>query len=133
MAKLNLNEIIHGSLVNSTHQKTIEFKHNGKTETVDIVIKQLPYAMTEPLFTRLNKGEDVVADWIAAALVDDDGKTYLTKKQVAANFTQALAAAVFNTSRGLHRLNSSKIISYQIRHCTTYKANKNRVETSYRA
>ena len=103
MSKLNLNEIIQGSLVNSTHPKTIEFKHNGKTETVDIVIKQLPYAVTEPLFARLNKGEDVVADWIAAALVDDDGKTYLTKKQVAANFTQALAAAVFNTILGIEK------------------------------
>ena len=49
MAKLNLNEIIEGSLVNSVHQKTIEFKHNGKIETVDIALKQLPYAVTEPL------------------------------------------------------------------------------------
>ncbi|AUC05492.1 hypothetical protein BVG18_00315 [Acinetobacter lwoffii] len=103
MAKLNLNEIIQGSLVNSTHPKTIEFKHNGKTETVDIVLKQLPYAITEPLFTRLNKGEDVVAEWIAAALVDDDGKTYLTKKQVAANFTQTLASAVFNAILGIEK------------------------------
>lgn len=103
MAKLNLNEIIQGSLVNSVHQKTIEFKHNGKTETVDIVIKQLPYAVTEPLFNRLNKGEDVVAEWIAAALVDDEGKTYLTKKQVASNFTQALASAVFNAILGIEK------------------------------
>ena len=103
MAKLNLNEIIQGSLISEVHNKTVEFKHFGKTESVEISIKQLPYAVTEPLFTRLNKGEDVVADWIAAALVDDDGKTYLTKKQVAANFTQALAAAVFNTILGIEK------------------------------
>lgn len=103
MAKLNLNEIIQGSLVNSTHPKTIEFKHNGKVETVDIVLKQLPYAITEPLFNRLNKGDDVVAEWIAASLVDDDGKPYLTKKQVAENFTQTLAAAVFNAILGIEK------------------------------
>lgn len=103
MAKLNLNEIIQGSLVNSVHQKTIEFKHNGKIETVDIALKQLPYAVTEPLFSRLNKGEDVVSEWIAAALVDDEGKTYLTKKQVAANFTQTLASAVFNAILGIEK------------------------------
>ena len=103
MAKLNLNEIIHGSLVNSTHPKTIEFKHNGKTETVDIVIKQLPYAVTEPLFTRLNKGEDVVSEWIAAAVVDENGKPYLTKKQVSANFTQTLASAIFNAILGIEK------------------------------
>ena len=100
---MNLNEIIQGSLISEIHNKTVEFKHFGKTESVEISIKQLPYAVTEPLFTRLNKGEDVVADWIAAALVDDDGKTYLTKKQVAANFTQALAAAVFNTILGIEK------------------------------
>ena len=95
--------VINSIIKVNIYPKTIEFKHNGKTETVDIVIKQLPYAVTEPFFTRLNKGEDVVADWIAAALVDDDGKTYLTKKQVAANFTQALAAAVFNTILGIEK------------------------------
>ena len=103
MAKLNLNEIIQGSLVNSTHPKTIEFKHNGKTETVDIVIKQLPYAVTEPLFARLNKGEDVVSEWIAAAVVDENGKPYLTKKQVSANFTQTLASAIFNAILGIEK------------------------------
>ena len=100
---MKLNEIIQGSLVNSVHQKTIEFKHNGKTETVDIALKQLPYAVTEPLFSRLNKGEDVVAEWIAAALVDDEGKTYLSKKQVASNFTQTLASAVFNAILGIEK------------------------------
>ena len=101
--KMNLSEIIGGSLVNSTHPKTVSFKHNGKDETVDIVIKQLPYAVTEPLYNRLNKGDDVVAEWIAASLVDDDGKTYLTKKQVAENFTQTLAAAVFNAILGIEK------------------------------
>lgn len=100
---MKLNKIIQGSLVNSVRQKTIEFKHNGKTETVDIALKQLPYAVTEPLFSRLNKGEDVVAEWIAAALVDDEGKTYLTKKQVASNFTQTLASAVFNAILGTEK------------------------------
>ena len=100
---MKLNEIIQGSLVNSVHQKTIEFKPNGKTETVDIARKQLPYAVTEPLFSRLNKGEDVVAEWIAAALVDDEGKTYLSKKQVASNFTQTLASAVFNAILGIEK------------------------------
>lgn len=100
---MKLNEIIQGSLVSEIHNKTVEFKHFGKKETVEISIKQLPYAVTEPLFTRLNKGEDVVAEWISAALVDESGKAYLTKKQVAANFTQALASAIFNAILGIEK------------------------------
>lgn len=103
MAKFNLSEIAQGSLVNQTHPKTVEFKHQGKIATVDIILKQLPYATTEPLFNRLNKGEDVVAEWIAIALVDEDGKNYLTKKQVAANFTQSLAASIFNFVLGIEK------------------------------
>lgn len=103
MAKFNLSEIAQGSLVNQTHLKTVEFKHQGKIETVDIILKQLPYATTEPLFNRLNKGEDVVAEWISVALVDEEGKSYLTKKQVAANFTQSLAASIFNAVLGIEK------------------------------
>lgn len=103
MAKLNLNEIIQGSLISEIHNKTVEFKHFGKTESVEISIKQLPYAVTEPLFNRLNKGEDVVSEWIAAAVVDENGKPYLTKKQVSANFTQTLASAIFNAILGIEK------------------------------
>ena len=100
---MNLNEIIQGSLISEIHNKTVEFKHFGKTESVEISIKQLPYAVTEPLFTRLNKGEDVVSEWIAAAVVDENGNPYLTKKQVSANFTQTLASAIFNAILGIEK------------------------------
>ena len=103
MAKLNLSDIAQGVLVNNIHEAEVEFKHHGKTETVDICIKQLPYAVTEPLFKRLNKGEDVVAEWISKALVDDDGNTYLTQQQVAKNFTPSLAGAVFNKILGIEK------------------------------
>ncbi|WP_407410763.1 phage tail assembly chaperone family protein, TAC [Acinetobacter sp.] len=102
-SKLTLDAIIQGSLVKAVHAKTVAFKHNGKTETVDIQIKQLPYAITEPLFTRLNKGEDVVSEWIALSLVDDEGKNYLSKKQIESNFTQSLAREVFNAIIGIEK------------------------------
>ncbi len=101
--QFDLKDIAQGSLVGEIREKTVEFKHNGELCSVDIRIKQLPYSTTEPLFNRLNKGEDVVAEWISAALVDDEGNTYLTKKQVGSNFTQALAAAVFNVVIGLEK------------------------------
>lgn len=101
--QLNLKDITQGLLVGEIKEKAIEFKHNGETCTVDIRIKQLPYAVTEPLFQRLSKGEDVAAEWIAAALVDEEGNTYLSKKQVGSNFTQSLTAAVLNVVLGLEK------------------------------
>lgn len=99
----NLKAIAGGALVGDIFDKTVKFKHNGEDCTVDIRIKQLPFAVTEPLFTRLHKGENVVAEWASQALVDDDGKTYLTKEQVSENFTQALAGAVFDAILGIER------------------------------
>ena len=100
----DIKAIANGSvLVGDIFDKTVNFKHNGEDCTVDIRIKQLPFAVTEPLFTRLHKGENVVAEWASQALVDDDGKTYLTKEQVSENFTQALAGAVFDAILGIER------------------------------
>jgi hypothetical protein len=100
----DIKAIANGSvLVGDIFDKTVKFKHNGEDCTVDIRIKQLPFAVTEPLFTRLHKGENVVAEWASQALVDDDGKTYLTKEQVSENFTQALAGAVFDAILGIER------------------------------
>ena len=99
----NLKAIAGGALVGDIFDKTVKFKHNSEDCTVDIRIKQLPFAVTEPLFSRLHKGENVVAEWASQALVDDDGKVYLTKEQVSGNFTQALAGAVFDAILGIER------------------------------
>lgn len=99
--KMDLKVIALGSLVGQIHDVVVEFFHEGKIESVDIRFKQLSFAVTEPLHTRLNKGENVVAEWIALALVDEDGKNYLSKKQVEENFTQTLASGVFNAVTGL--------------------------------
>lgn len=101
--KLSLDAIIQGSLVKAVHTKTIEFKHNGEMVSVDVQIKQLPFAITEPLFSRLNKGEDVVAEWISKALVNESGEIYLSKEQVESNFTQTLAREVFNAIIGIEK------------------------------
>ena len=45
----------------------------------------------------------MVSEWIAAAVVDENGKPYLTKKQVSANFTQTLASAIFNAILGIEK------------------------------
>lgn len=100
----DIKAIANGSvLVGDIFDKTVNFKHNGSDCTVDIRIKQLPFAVTEPLFNRLHKGENVVAEWASQALVDDEGKTYLTKEQVSENFTQTLAGAVFDAILGIER------------------------------
>jgi len=99
--KMDLKAIALGSLVGQIHDVVVEFFHEGKIESVDIRFKQLSFAVTVPLHTRLNKGENVVAEWIALALVDEDGKNYLSKKQVEENFTQTLASGVFNAVTGL--------------------------------
>lgn len=104
MAKLKLSDIKTGSLVSEIRDETVEFFHNGEEYEVDIRIKQLPFVETESLFSRLNKGEDVAAEWISKALVDDKGKQQFTKKQVEESFVQSLANAVFDKVYGIDNL-----------------------------
>lgn len=114
--KLDLKAIALGSLVGQIRDQVVEFFHDGAVESVDVRIKQLSFATTEPLYTRLNKGEDVVAEWIALALVDENGENYLVKEQVEKNFTQSLASAVFNAVTGLDaalKLAQGKMASQQ--------------------
>lgn len=99
--KLNLQDIAKGALVGSIRDLPVEFYHDGEKVSTDIRVKQLPYKVTEPLFTRLNKGEDVIAEWLSLALVDDAGETYLSKDQVNSYFTQSLANAIFYVVTGL--------------------------------
>ena len=102
--KLSLNDIKGGSLVSQVRDETVTFWHNGEEMSVDVRIKTLPFAETEPLHARLNEGEDVVAEWISKALVDDNGDQQFTKKQVEDNFVQTLAAAVFDKVWGADNL-----------------------------
>lgn len=114
--KLDLKAIALGSLVGQVRDQVVEFFHDGAVESVDVRIKQLSFATTEPLYTRLNKGEDVVAEWIALALVDENGENYLVKEQVEQRFTQSLASAVFNAVTGLDaalKLAQGKMASQQ--------------------
>lgn len=104
MAKLKLSDIKTGSLVSEIRDETVEFFHNGEEYEVDIRIKQLPFVETESLFSRLNKGEEVAAEWISKALVDDKGKQQFTKKQVEESFVQSLANAVFDRVYGIDNL-----------------------------
>ena len=102
--------------VGQVRDVVVQFIHAGQLESTDVRIKQLSYAVTEPLYTRLNKGEDVVAEWIALALVDESGEAYLTKEQVHDHFTQSLASSVFSEITGLDaalRLAQGKMNSHQ--------------------
>ncbi len=99
--KLNFKDIAKGALVGSIRDVSVDFFHHGEKFSVDIRIKQLPYKITEPLFHRLNKGEDVVAEWLSQVLVDENGDTYLTKDQVDDYFTQSLASSVFYIVTGM--------------------------------
>lgn len=114
--KMDLKAIALGSLVGQIRDVVIQFIHAGQVESTDVRIKQLSYAITEPLYAKLNKGEDVVAEWIALALVDENGESYLTKEQVQDHFTQSLTMSVFNEITGLDlalRLAQGKMNSRQ--------------------
>lgn len=101
--KFSIKEIAEGVLVGEVFDVVVEFKHNGKAESVDVRIKQLPFAITEPLYNRFQKGENVVSEWIALSLVDDNNDCYLTQEKVDMNFTQSLAANVFNRILGIDK------------------------------
>lgn len=101
MKEFQLSDIKSGNLVSQVRDEKVIFWHNGEECSVDIRIKQLPFIETESLHSRMNKGEDVVSEWVSKALVDDKGKVVFTKKQVEDNFVQALANAVFNKVWGI--------------------------------
>lgn len=103
-AKLSLKDIANGSLVGKIHDKTVEFYLDGKVESVDVRIKQLPVSITDPLYVRLNKGESVFPEWAAQALVDEYDNNYLTKEQIEQNFVQSLATALFPVILGVDEL-----------------------------
>lgn len=99
--KLNILEIAQGKLVGEVKEKVVEFFLNGQIQSVDVRIRQLPFAITDSLNKRLNKGEDVFSEWAALALVDENNKTFLTKEQIDENFIQAFANALFPVIMGL--------------------------------
>ena len=101
MAKLSLSDIKSGSLVSEVREETVSFFHNGEEFEVDIMIKQLPFGVTDDLHRRMSKGEDVAAEWISKALVDNKGKLEFTQKQVEDKLVQPLANAIFDKVWGL--------------------------------
>ncbi|MDE0490004.1 phage tail assembly chaperone family protein, TAC [Psychrobacter sp. A3] len=104
MAKILLSDVKAGSLVDEIHSEKVEFYHKGELCEVDIMFKTLPFAISDDLHNRMNNKEDVAAEWISKALVDEDGKLQFTKKQVEDNFIQPLANAVFNKVWGLDNI-----------------------------
>lgn len=101
MAKILLADVKAGSLVGEIHEDTVEFYHQGELCEVDILFKTLPFVESESLHARMNDKEDVAAEWISKALVDEKGKTQFSQKQVENNFIQPLANAVFSKVWGL--------------------------------
>lgn len=101
----DIESIASGALVGEVREATVDFYHNGKIETVDIRIKQLPFSKTEDLHRRLNNNDSrVVSDWIALALVGESGEEVFTPELVESNFTQSLANQIFNEVSGLKGL-----------------------------
>lgn len=101
MAKYELSDVKAGSLVGEIHEDTVEFYHKGELCEVDILFKTLPFVESDSLHKRMNNNEDVAAEWISKALVDEKGKPTFTQQQVEKNFIQPLANAVFNRVWGL--------------------------------
>jgi len=101
MAKLLLSDIKSGSLVSEVIEDKVEFWHKGELCEVEIAYKTLPFIETESLHKRLANKEDVAAEWISKALVDDKGIQQFTQKEVEENFIQPLANAIFDKVWGL--------------------------------
>ena len=101
MAKISLVDVKAGSLVGEIHEDTVEFYHNGELCEVDIKYKMLPFVESDVLHRRMNDNEDIAAEWISKALVDEKGKQQFTQQQVEKNFIQPLANAIFNRVWGL--------------------------------
>jgi len=99
--KVLLLDVKAGSLVGEVHEDTVEFYHNGELCDIDIRYKILPFVESDSLHKRLNNNEDVAAEWISKALVDEDGEQLFSQEQVEENFIQPLANAVFNRVWGL--------------------------------
>ncbi len=104
-APMSLKDIALGKLVGEIRDVVVPFYHNGALESVEVRVQQLPYVKTEAFQRRLNEQDDkVIADWISAALVDEDDKTYITPEQVEQHFTQSLVGAIFAEVSGLQQL-----------------------------
>lgn len=101
MAKYELSDVKAGSLVGEIHEDTVEFYHKGELCEVDILFKTLPFVESDSLHKRMNNNEDIAAEWISKALVDEKGKMIFTQQQVEKNFIQPLANAIFNRVWGL--------------------------------
>lgn len=98
MAKLNLQDIKDGALVNKSHLVTVEFvTMDEEVASVEVQLKQLPYIETEKLHKRLADNDNsVIAEWVAKSIINDEGKPEFTKKQVEELFSGELVTAVFN-------------------------------------
>ncbi len=105
---LNLSDIKSGQLVGKIHDKTVEFVNQGETYSVDIRIKQLPFAKTQPLYKKLDDenddSDDYISEWIAMSLVDEKGELQFTAEQVKNTFIQPLANAIFDAILGIDNL-----------------------------
>lgn len=110
MAKLNLQDIKDGALVNKNHIVTVEFlTMDDEPASVEVQLKQLPYAETERLHKRLaDNDSNVVAEWVAKSIVNDEGKPEFTKKQVDELFSTELVAAIFDQILKVEQIKKKK-------------------------
>ena len=104
MAKYQILDVKAGCLVGEIHEDTVEFYHKGELCEVDIKYKTIPFVESDVLHKRMNNNEDVAAEWISKALVDEKGKVQFTEHQVKTTFIQPLANAIFNRVWGLDDL-----------------------------
>ncbi len=103
--KFDIKSIGSGALVGEIRDVVVKFYHNGQIESVEVRIKQLPFAKTEDLHRRLNnRDKGVIADWISLALVDEKDELIFTPEQIEENFTQSLANEIFAEVSGLKAL-----------------------------
>lgn len=98
MAKLNLQDIKDGTLVNKSHLVTVDFvTMDEEMASIEVQLKQLPYIETEKLHKRLaDNDSSVISEWVSKSIVNDEGKPEFTKKQVDELFSGELVTAVFN-------------------------------------
>lgn len=98
MAKLSIEDIRQGQLVNKIRVTTIEFiTMDEEKASVEVQLKPLSFAETDKLHKRLGDGDEkVLAEWVAKSIVKDDGKPEFTADQVNKLFSRELVIALMD-------------------------------------
>lgn len=114
MQVFSIDDIEKGELVGAPTATTIEFIFKGKKASVEVLIKPLPFEQTDKYLSALQRGDDILPVWIAAALIDSAGKPRFTADDVRKKFNQTLVNATYAKLMGELSLQTEEIATSEV-------------------